>query len=45
MLLSKIKVIPMATKGKTRGPQEGKYVKRASKDDAAFATKKKRKSR
>jgi hypothetical protein len=32
----------MATKGKTRGPKEGKYVKRASKDEASFATKKKR---
>jgi hypothetical protein len=31
----------MATKGKTRGPKEGKYVKKASKGDADFATKKK----
>jgi hypothetical protein len=31
----------MATKGKTRGPKEGKYVKKAAKDDADFSTKKK----
>lgn len=32
----------MATKGKTRGPKEGKYVKKAAKSDANFATRKKR---
>jgi hypothetical protein len=32
----------MATKGKTRGPKEGKYVTKAAKDDKGHATKKKR---
>ena len=32
----------MATKGKTRGPKEGKYVKKTSKDEAKLATRKKR---
>jgi hypothetical protein len=32
----------MATKGKTRGPKEGKYVKKAADNSAKFATKKKR---
>ena len=32
----------MATKGKTRGPKEGKYVQKTEKQDAKFATKRKR---
>jgi hypothetical protein len=30
----------MAPKEKTRGPREGKHVKKAAKQDAAFATRK-----
>ena len=32
----------MATKGKTRGPKEGKYVKKATKEGAKSETRKKR---
>jgi len=31
----------MATKGKTRGPKESKHVKKTSKDDPKFETKRK----
>jgi hypothetical protein len=32
----------MATKGKTRGPKEGKFIRKDSKEDPKSATKRKR---